>query len=241
MYDTQWSQLKDATLRFNQFLPLHYTPSKNRLLECLERRIAIICKRNQKRIDLVLPLELESGDPSAILFQIKNLHRSVDKNYPESATSYLDLSLLPGMNTQTPYLTIYLQIGSLKTEKLRFLQYTGQAIHPGQVAMSASGFSHIVFPFLVQFPTLQVVLSKVLEAWPRVEDLHTDENKRHLACQMMAISINDSAGSEMDASDEKYGEVISSEPTKKRRRKKKESNSSCIRCIALTEQCRCCK
>ena len=111
--------LANAKILFTSFAYITYTPSKEDLLQFLLRGTAIICKRNQKGIDFIIPALLVHGDQyivderfiSYILFSIKN--SKYDNQYAESTTSKLSPIFAEiEKDADHPYLSIYMQLGS---------------------------------------------------------------------------------------------------------------------------------
>lgn len=110
--------LADAKIFFTSFVAITYTPTKKDLLQFLLRGTAIICKRNQKGVDFIIPALLKKeGDyfldenfVSYILLSIKN--RKHDDEFAESTTSKLTPTFSEiDENTSKPYLSIYMQLG----------------------------------------------------------------------------------------------------------------------------------
>ncbi|CAG8766235.1 1811_t:CDS:1, partial [Ambispora leptoticha] len=89
--------------------------------EALMRGVAFSCKRNQRGVDIIIPIyigtlneKLNEDRISYILIQVKNwTTNNKGDDYPLSATaklspSYIDIEELPHM----PFLSLYLQLGA---------------------------------------------------------------------------------------------------------------------------------
>jgi len=67
----KFSYLTNFEMGFTHFIPVTYVPDKEDLTEIYKRRGAILCKRNQKGVDLIIPIyEKESGKIGTILIQV---------------------------------------------------------------------------------------------------------------------------------------------------------------------------
>ncbi|RIB07563.1 hypothetical protein C2G38_2214076 [Gigaspora rosea] len=112
-----------AYIKFTHFISISYTPDRKDLLDALIRGVAFSCKRNQKGVDIIIPMYIGSLDEkpsedriSYILIKIKNLTKDIKGGgYPQSATVFLspsssDIEKLPHM----PFLSLYMQLGSSK-------------------------------------------------------------------------------------------------------------------------------
>jgi hypothetical protein len=96
---------------FTHFTSVTYSVKRSDLIDFYERGVAILCKRNQAAVDMIIPVRLCQDDMSYILVQVRNYTHS-DGKYklaslelrPENA----DLSEEPA---DYPYLALYLQLG----------------------------------------------------------------------------------------------------------------------------------
>lgn len=52
----KFSHFNDFMLGFTHFIPVTYVPVKEDLISIYKRRGAVLCKRNQKGIDLIIPI-----------------------------------------------------------------------------------------------------------------------------------------------------------------------------------------
>ena len=112
----------EAYIKFTHFINVTYTPERKNLGDALIRGVAFSCKRNQRGVDIIIPIymgtlheNLNEDRISYILIQVKNW--STDNkgdDYPLSATAklspaYIDIEKLPHM----PFLSLYLQLGAI--------------------------------------------------------------------------------------------------------------------------------
>src|SRR5438132_2746844 len=109
-------------LRFNHFIQCTYTPTRMQLVEFFCRCAAVLCKRNQTGVDIILPLfsgteddDLAPARFSYVLIQIKN-HKGkrVDSNFPNSAASMLTpvYAELEYEKPYLPFLSLYMSLGA---------------------------------------------------------------------------------------------------------------------------------
>jgi hypothetical protein len=115
---------------FTSFISITYTPTSNDMLEFLTRGVAIICKRNQKGIDFIIPIllpkddnyyPLEVGQITYLLVQVKNW--KVSGNFSEAATVCLSTHYA-GIDdaARNPYISLYMQLGSISRDNNDGLQ-----------------------------------------------------------------------------------------------------------------------
>ncbi|CAG8852198.1 13669_t:CDS:1, partial [Gigaspora margarita] len=112
----------EAYIKFTHFINVTYTPKRKNLGNALIRGVAFSCKRNQRGVDIIIPIyvgtldeKLKEDRISYILIQVKNW--STDNkgdDYPLSATAklspaYIDIEKLPHL----PFLSLYLQLGAI--------------------------------------------------------------------------------------------------------------------------------
>ncbi|CAG8638432.1 1329_t:CDS:2 [Paraglomus occultum] len=111
----------EAYIRFTHFINITYTPSRKIFGDALIRGVAFSCKRNQRGVDIIIPIyigtiheKLNEDHISYILIQVKNWTTdSNGDNYLLSATAllspaYIGVEKLPHM----PFLSLYLQLGA---------------------------------------------------------------------------------------------------------------------------------
>ena len=113
----------EAYIKFTHFINITYTPDRKSLCDALIRGTAFSCKRNQRGVDIIIPIyigtlheKLSKDHISYVLIQVKNW--STDNkgdDYPLSATAslspaYIGIEELPHM----PFLSLYLQLGATK-------------------------------------------------------------------------------------------------------------------------------
>ncbi|CAG8439874.1 13277_t:CDS:1 [Funneliformis caledonium] len=112
------NSLLNLRLQFNYFIQCTYTLTRMQLVEFFYRCIAILYKRNQTGIDIILPLfsSTENDDLapvrfSYVLIQIKNhKEKSVDSNFPNSTASMLTpvYARLEYKKPYLPFLSLYM-------------------------------------------------------------------------------------------------------------------------------------
>jgi len=115
------SELQTARIRFTHFIRVMYTPSRQQLLEFFRRGAAVICKRNQVGVDLILPLLIGIGEDEEfshehvtyVLIQVKNYQSGNDPSYPMTATSLLspDNAGIEEVATKS-FIALYMQLGA---------------------------------------------------------------------------------------------------------------------------------
>ncbi|CAG8831877.1 11791_t:CDS:1, partial [Gigaspora margarita] len=112
----------EAYIKFTHFINVTYTPNRKNLGKALMRGVAFSCKRNQRGVDIIIPIymgilheRLNEDRISYILIQVKNWATdNKGDDYPLSATAklspaYIDIEKLPYM----PFLSLYLQLGAI--------------------------------------------------------------------------------------------------------------------------------
>ena len=112
----------DAFIMFTHFVRVSYVPSRVHLLSFLKRGAAILCKRGQKGIDLIIPALLGNGtiapgSISAIVVQIRNYQslKNTDRKYKTAAVKVHPVYAgIEGWDDM-PFLSLYLQLGRMPT------------------------------------------------------------------------------------------------------------------------------
>ncbi|CAG8649282.1 5507_t:CDS:2, partial [Paraglomus brasilianum] len=123
LQDKLTSELQTARIRFTHFIRVTYTPSPKQLLEFFRRGAAVICKRNQVGVDLILLLlinidedkEFSPEHVTYVLIQVKNYQSGKDSSYPMTATSLLSPNNA-GIEeiAKKPFVALYMQLGALE-------------------------------------------------------------------------------------------------------------------------------
>ncbi len=138
-------------------------------MDFIRRGAAIICKRGQKGIDLMIPIVLTDGNLSFVLVQVKNR-----KSDPERKTAHelLTPESVGLANYQAvPYLAIWCSVG------LRTCSYEDiQSIHltdPNQFGFSVTGFKKSSYPVIPA--NCEKILDEIRVCHRDVRTVSTDE------------------------------------------------------------------
>ena len=84
-------ELLEGTVAFTHFNTISYTPANRNLKQFYNRRCAFTMKRNQRGVDICIPIKQTDNEYSVILVQIKNIKdHKTDSEYPASARSMLN-------------------------------------------------------------------------------------------------------------------------------------------------------
>ncbi|KAI8929412.1 hypothetical protein BC831DRAFT_305067 [Entophlyctis helioformis] len=98
----------DGIVAFNHYMFVRNGQSNDTLQGAFDRFAAILCKVNQKAVDIVLPVYLPSRDCfSAILVQVKNQSAKVSAQEAQEIT---DAAADFSFGEDTPYLVLFLSI-----------------------------------------------------------------------------------------------------------------------------------
>ena len=120
---------KNALTKFSKgaifcthFTSVNYAVKRDMLWSFFYRGAAITCKRNQRAIDLIIPVLLEGGCMSFILIQVKNYASSPGTPVQDST------SMTPGNcgideeeDVKYPYLTLYMSLRGYKKPAIKSL------------------------------------------------------------------------------------------------------------------------
>lgn len=101
---------KSCYVFFNAFTPMDMVPSREDLVHCFRRSTTIICKRNQKEVDLAIPVltgkEVDKQTMTMILVQVKN---GVDRDCMLSSTVKITPDGMDMMQEDyLPYIALYM-------------------------------------------------------------------------------------------------------------------------------------
>ena len=66
-------KLSHGKIFFTSFVSIMYTPKPEDILEYLKREAAIICKRNQKGVDFIIPILLPKNDEYTYILETKQV------------------------------------------------------------------------------------------------------------------------------------------------------------------------
>jgi hypothetical protein len=89
------SEFMNGTIFFTHFIPMFYSPRRQHLLHAMTRGAAIICKRNNAGVDLIIPVLLASS--SSVTFNL-----SADTPTLQSACQYPDDFTFQCINVDEP-------------------------------------------------------------------------------------------------------------------------------------------
>jgi hypothetical protein len=105
----------NGKVSFNHFCRVNDTVSLSVLVEFFARGAAIVCKKNQKGVDLVIPVlmgdTLIKENMTFILVQVKNYFKSADTDYPSSAIMDPDV-VIDDFSGDHMYFSLYMNVGS---------------------------------------------------------------------------------------------------------------------------------
>lgn len=203
----------DGLLAFTHFIPLTYTPTQIELRSLFIRFAAVICKRNQAGVDLILPVLLDWDGSNTIslnsmsyfLIQIKNWNQFYDDDWPASATSKLSKEYVFKGSSITeeksnPYLSLYLQLGApipelrplhvdnLPSSNTRSKKRARLEGYGEQYCLSAFGLDKSVYHCLDKWSDNDIdILKQLLHAWPDPVNLTTHEDVKLLIQSMMPL------------------------------------------------------
>ncbi|CAI2187079.1 3041_t:CDS:2, partial [Funneliformis geosporum] len=164
----------DGLLAFTHFIPLTYTPTQIELKSLFIRYAAVICKRNQAGVDLILPV------------------LKLSKEY-----------VFKGRITEgkgNPYLSLYLQLGApiselrplhvnnLPSSNTRSKKRARLEEYGEQYCLSAFGLDKSVYHCLDKWSDNDIgILKQLLHAWPDPVNLTTHEDVKLLIQSMMPL------------------------------------------------------
>ncbi|KAG9290814.1 hypothetical protein G9A89_010962 [Geosiphon pyriformis] len=210
-------KLANGLLAFTHFIPVTYTPNQTQLRTLFIRFAAVICKRNQAGVDLIIPVLLDWDGSSPIsvdsmsyfLIQVKNWSKVYDAHWPSSATSKLSREFVyKGKTTeenQNPYLSLYLQLGApepaldsfyiesfpafnTKLQKKARLEAEKAGKAKAQYCLSGLGLDKILYRCLDKLSDDDIsILKQLLCAWPDPLKLAKHENVKSLLRSMMPL------------------------------------------------------
>ncbi|KAG9297278.1 hypothetical protein G9A89_009960 [Geosiphon pyriformis] len=210
-------KLANGLLAFTHFIPVTYTPNQTQLRTLFIRFAAVICKRNQAGVDLIIPVLLDWDGSSPIsvdsmsyfLIQVKNWSKVYDAHWPSSATSKLSREFVyKGKTTeenQNPYLSLYLQLGApepalesfyiesfpafnTKLQKKTRLEAEKAGKAKTQYCISGLGLDKILYRCLDKLSDDDIsILKQLLCAWPDPLNLAKHENVKSLLRSMMPL------------------------------------------------------
>ncbi|KAG9286641.1 hypothetical protein G9A89_007768 [Geosiphon pyriformis] len=210
-------KLADGLLAFTHFIPVTYTPNQTQLRTLFIRFAAVICKRNQAGVDLIIPVLLDWDGSSPIsvdsmsyfLIQVKNWSKVYDAHWPSSATSKLSREFVYKDKTteenQNPYLSLYLQLGAPKPELESFYIESFPAFNTKlqkktrleaekagkaktQYCISGLGLDKILYRCLDKLSDDDIsILKQLLCAWLDPLKLAKHENVKSLLRSMMPL------------------------------------------------------
>ena len=119
----KYRQFTSGLVSFTHFVYTVRTLAMHELSLFFFRKAAVFCKRNQKAVDLIIPVLLEDGSFTAIIVQCRNYAGSDQKMSLAMENQTLEeAQLLPTAATRVPYLTLYMQIGTGYAAKARDLK-----------------------------------------------------------------------------------------------------------------------
>jgi hypothetical protein len=101
---------------FTHFLYVTYSVEESDLRECFARSAAIICKRNETAIDLIIPVLLAADKMSYISVQVKN-YSEVSRKPEAELRSFFHQGTL-SLVGEVPYLVLLMQVGKTKKPDL---------------------------------------------------------------------------------------------------------------------------
>lgn len=109
--DREMQRFLDGKVFFTHFTAVTYRVERPDLIEFFESSAAVMCKRGEQSIDLIIPVRLRPGVMSYILVQVRN-YRDADPKYKWASVDVTPESAgLEKRQVDYPYLALYLSLG----------------------------------------------------------------------------------------------------------------------------------
>jgi len=182
-----YEQLKLATIFVTHWISVNYIPTLDELREFYRRGAGIICKRNQRGADLILPL-LFNDVMSAVIIQIKNMKGLFDAKWPDSASYKVSAEYAFKWKPSSPFLSLYLNLGT-KSQTPCFIV---NSRNEKQLALAARGVGPSTFPFLASdyLQGLTSIVQLILNDWSMdLRALHPDPVSSAQAMRLLPHSF----------------------------------------------------
>ena len=149
--------LSNGVVYFSHFCKVHYTPSKNTLLDFFRRGAGIISKTGERGIDLIIPVilryngyELKEASLAFILVQVKN-RKAVDKVTKDVIFEKMRPTKRSPHSGTHPYVALVMELG-LKPGRISAISHSSSSATVSQICVQThydiyvAGMNKEVYP-----------------------------------------------------------------------------------------------